>query len=214
MTYDLDFRYRRALQPSGLNSVSACLEALNDAVVDARYAGILVDQDPAIKLLARRLGRVAEGDTLVHEDEDCALRHECTDRLAAIEKRPPIIGLVSRGVGQDKHALAAFRREGQRTLRALATALGFDRNASSVQYTAHRADLAGDHELTCGGIYVRLTGQSWLAETAFAFRSTDWTSPGNIVRHAPISAAANLPELATRIRKALGLATVHQLHLI
>jgi hypothetical protein len=214
MTYDLDFRYRRALQPSGLNSVTACLEALNDAVVDARYAGVLIDQDPAIKLLARRLGRVADGDTLVHDDDDEALRHECTDRLTAIDQRPAIIGLVARGVGQDKHSLTAFRREGQRTLRALAFALGFDRNACSVQYTAHRADLAGDHELTCGGIYVRLSGQSWLADTAFAFRSNDWTRPGSIVRHAPISAAANLPELAALIRKTLGLATIHQLHLI
>ena len=43
MNYDLDFRYRRALQPDGLATIATATQAVVDAMQDARNAGI----DPA-----------------------------------------------------------------------------------------------------------------------------------------------------------------------
>ena len=63
MTYDLDFRYRRALAPEGLTCFATCLLALNDAVADAKRAGLDFSEDPAVRLFSRRLARMTAQDT-------------------------------------------------------------------------------------------------------------------------------------------------------
>ena len=40
MNYDLDFRYRRALQPDALATIATATQAVVDAMQDARNAGI------------------------------------------------------------------------------------------------------------------------------------------------------------------------------
>ena len=40
MNYDLDFRYRRALQPDGLATIPTATQAVVDAMQDARNAEI------------------------------------------------------------------------------------------------------------------------------------------------------------------------------
>jgi hypothetical protein len=57
MNYDLDFRYRRALQPDGLATIATATQAVVDAMQDARNAGVDPARDPAIILLARHVGR-------------------------------------------------------------------------------------------------------------------------------------------------------------
>ena len=47
MNYDLDFRYRRALQPDGLATIPTATQAVVDAMQDARNAGIDPARDPA-----------------------------------------------------------------------------------------------------------------------------------------------------------------------
>jgi hypothetical protein len=61
MNYDLDFRYRRALQPDGLATIATATQAVVDAMQDARNAGIDPARDPATILLARHVGRIALG---------------------------------------------------------------------------------------------------------------------------------------------------------
>ena len=39
MSCDIDYRYRRALQPDGLTTFENALRALNEAVDDVRLAG-------------------------------------------------------------------------------------------------------------------------------------------------------------------------------
>jgi hypothetical protein len=53
MNYDLDFRYRRALQPDGLATIPTATQAVVDALQDARNAGVDPARDPATILLAR-----------------------------------------------------------------------------------------------------------------------------------------------------------------
>ena len=62
MNYDLDFRYRRALQPEGLSTVMTAIKAVEDAIQDARNAGLDPERDPAVTLLARHVGRIASPD--------------------------------------------------------------------------------------------------------------------------------------------------------
>ena len=47
MNYDLDFRYRRALQPDALCTVATATQAVVDAMQDARNAGVDPARDPA-----------------------------------------------------------------------------------------------------------------------------------------------------------------------
>ena len=58
MNYDLDFRYRRALQPDALATIATATQAVVDAMQDARNAGIDPARDPATILLARHVGRI------------------------------------------------------------------------------------------------------------------------------------------------------------
>jgi hypothetical protein len=59
MSYDLPFRHPQALDPSGLNSIGACIHALQAAVEDCRNAGVSFEADPAVGLLTQLLGTVA-----------------------------------------------------------------------------------------------------------------------------------------------------------
>ena len=62
MNYDLDFRYRRALQPDALCTIATATQAVVDAMQDARNAGVDAARDPATILLARHVGRIALGN--------------------------------------------------------------------------------------------------------------------------------------------------------
>ncbi|CAH0357358.1 hypothetical protein [Sphingobium sp. CECT 9361] len=56
MNYDLDFRYRRALQPDALATIPTATQAVVDAMQDARNAGIDPARDPATIFAARQSG--------------------------------------------------------------------------------------------------------------------------------------------------------------
>ena len=59
MTYDVGYRFAQALDPSGLDTIAACLHAIQAAAKDCRNAGKPFDTDPAVVLLAQHLGHVA-----------------------------------------------------------------------------------------------------------------------------------------------------------
>lgn len=61
MSCDIDYRYRRALQPDGLTTFENALRALNEAVDDVRLAGRQAATCPAVLLLTRHLQRIADG---------------------------------------------------------------------------------------------------------------------------------------------------------
>ncbi len=94
MTYDTHFRHAQALDPSGLDTIAACLHAIQAAAKDCRNADVPFESDPAVVLLARHLGSIAE---LAFPDGQ-ALRGLCADALAEIRRRPMLVVLARRGV--------------------------------------------------------------------------------------------------------------------
>ena len=110
MNYDLDFRYRRALQPDALATIATATQAVVDAMQDARNAGIDPARDPATILLARHVGRIALGhapdETFA---EDLPLRRQCLAKIDELKSKPALVALARRGIGYDPEAKRAFR---------------------------------------------------------------------------------------------------------
>lgn len=210
--YDIDHRYRLALQPDALVTTETCVRAINSAMEDVKLAGLQAETDPAIALLSRRLGRIAEGKPLEHED-DQNLRDACMKRLSELKSQPAIIGIVLKGIDHDPVALRNYRREGQRTLRQLAIALGYDRDKYRLDYLTPSPGLAGDHELTARGIHVRLNPGRW-GESPISWRHPKWKAPGNKVRKADITVLRNIDKLARTIARELALEPARQGSLI
>lgn len=198
MSYDLDFRFRRALAPEGLTTFTHCMAALGDAAADAQRAGFDPGSDPAVQLLARRLARFS---TLSHDGphpEDAALREDCMARLAELKHRPAIVALLRKGVDYFPQDLADYRREGQRALRQLALELGKERGEYRLEYRAPGPAFAGDHELSCANLYIRLSVERF-GSPGITYRHPQWKGPGGRARHASATALADITALARQI---------------
>ncbi len=124
--YDLAFRFERALQPDALRVVTTCARAVNEAMDDARLAGLDPETDPAVVLLARHMGRIAAGgDPEARHLEDAVLRAACTERIQRLRSADVLVPLVRRGVGYDPHLIRVYKDAARTRLRGLAHELGF-----------------------------------------------------------------------------------------
>ncbi|MCW1431980.1 hypothetical protein [Novosphingobium sp. JCM 18896] len=198
MSYDLDFRFRRALHPEGLTTFASCMAALNDAASDAQRAGYDPGGDPAVKLFARRLSRLAEGALAEDHPDDGPLREACLSRLAELKHKPAIVALLRKGIDYMPEDLRAFRREGQRALRQIAFELGLARADYRLDYVAPNASIAGDYVLEGDVVYMRLSVERF-GSPALTYRHRHWKRPGNQVRHASAGKLADIPALARQI---------------
>ena len=211
MTYGLDFRYRRALDPQGLSILQTATDAVIDAIKDARNVGLDPEQDPAVTLLARHLRRLA---TCKNPDrphpEDTALRAQCLERIAGLKARPAIIALVRRGVDHDPEAKRAFRREASRALRQIAREIGLTPDQFGVQcYPDHRGP-AGDVSLASEQLHLRITADAFRNGREVTYRrSRDRHDEfGGPIHYADISRLADIPKFALRIAGDFGLAAL------
>ena len=157
MICDIDYRYRRALEPDGLTTYATAIRALNEAIEDARLAGRSAADCPAVLLLTRHLSRIAEGVRTRQDTEDADLRRQCIDKLADLKRSPAIVALVRRGIDYRQEELRHYRREGSRTLRMIAFELGMAHNDYRLGYTTPQESLAGDHTLEARGLYIRIS---------------------------------------------------------
>ena len=131
MSCDIDYRYRRALQPDGLTTFENALRALNEAVDDVRLAGRQVGSCPAVLLLTRHLQRIADGRPTECEADDQALRSQCIERLAELKHRPAIIALVKRGIDARARAHSVRSQRGSGSITPItASAITPHRNNS------------------------------------------------------------------------------------
>lgn len=119
MSYDIAFRFQQALDPSGLETLPACLHALIAAIKDCRNAGKPDEADPAVVLLARHLGAVAAG----LGESDAVLRRACMDRIADMRGKSALVVLAHKGVSYDEQAKKLFHSDGRKALKRLAEAL-------------------------------------------------------------------------------------------
>ncbi|MBA3897835.1 MAG: hypothetical protein H0X36_12035 [Sphingomonadaceae bacterium] len=208
MTYDLDFRYRRALQPEGLSIIQTAVHAVEDAIKDARNAGIDPERDPAVRLLARHLGRLASPSS--NDDErsaDRALRAQCIERIAELKAKPAIVALVRRGVGYDPEAKRAFRREASRALRQIVAEIGLTHDQYSVQCFPDQSGPAGDVTLASASLHLRITATHFRSGREITYRRSRSRHDefGGPIHNADIGRLADIPKLARRIERDLGM---------
>ena len=213
MTYDLDFRYRRALHPEGLSILQTAVLAVEDAIRDARNAGIDPECDPAVRLLARHLGRLASpgpaDDASAESDRtaDAALRAQCLERIAELKARPAIVALVRRGVGYDPEAKRAFRHEGSRALRQIAFEIGLSHDCYAVQCYPDKTGPVADVTLGSEQLHVRVTADAFRTAREITYRRprSRHDEFGGPVRYADIGRLADIPRFARQIERDLGM---------
>lgn len=158
MNYDLDFRYRRALQPDGLATISTAIQAVVDAMQDARNAGLDPACDPAIILLARHVGRLALGHAPDETfTEDAALRRLCIARIDELKSKPALVALARCGIGYDAQAKRAFHREARSALRVAARHLGLDLDQYDLRSNFAGPAVSGEITLHGDEIYVQVS---------------------------------------------------------
>lgn len=204
MSFDIDYRYRRALEPDGLTTFETAVRALNEAIDDVRLAGRDVSTCPAILLLTRHLSRVAECKETRGNPEDFDLRQQCIERVAELKRSPAIIALVRRGIDYRPQELRHYRCEGSRALRMIASELGLPHHAYRLNYITPQEALAGDHTLEAAGVYVRISPERH-GEAGLNWRNPHWKPPGATMRKAPITVLRDIPALARRIAQDLKL---------
>ncbi len=213
MSCDIDYRYRRALQPDGLTTFETALMAVNEAVADVRLAGRDVTTCPAVLLLTRHLQRIADGKPGTSDEDDRELRDQCMVRLGELKHQPAIISLIRRGLDYRPEELRHYQREGHRTLRQIAVGMGLDHTRYRISYRTSESSLAGEHVLEAHGVYLRISPERF-GEPGVAWRNPFWKPPGAVMRKASIEVLADLPALAKRIARDLGLSPPAQERLI
>jgi hypothetical protein len=158
MNYDLDFRYRRALQPDGLATIATATQAVVDAMQDARNAGIDPACDPATILLARHLGRIAHGNPPdATYEEDLPLRRLCLTRIEALKSKPALVALARRGITYDPEGKRAFHREARSALRIAARHLGYDSGQFDLRSNMAGPAVSGEITLHADEIYIQVS---------------------------------------------------------
>ena len=202
MSYDVPFRHRQALDPSGLDSIGACLHALQAAAKDCRYAGSPFEADAAVVLLAQHLGAVA---CRLHPDR-AALRVLCAAELGELESRPVLLLLARRGVSYDETAKRLFHSAARKALQTLAEHLGLDRRDYDLRVNAGGPAVSGEVTLHADHLYVQVSIGS-LGGHEVLYRSVrgrdDYCGGRN--HFARIDALLEPATLATRIAAELAL---------
>lgn len=153
MTYDVAFRHRQALDPSSLDTIAACLHAIQVAAKDCRNAGKPFETDPAALLLARHLGEVATAKM----PNRAALRSLCAHELADFAHKPVLVTLSRRGVSYDEDAKRTFHAEGRKALRRLADSLQLEPGSFDIRVCAGGPAVSGEVILHGEQVYVQVS---------------------------------------------------------
>lgn len=153
MTYDNHFRYSQALDPSSLDSVAACLHALQAAAKDCLNAGLPFETDPAVMLLARHMGDVA----VAKMPDRAVLRSLCVDAIADLARRPVLVTLARRGVSHDEDAKRLYQAEARKALGRLAEALVLSPSTYDIRVCAGGPAASGEVILHGEQLYVRVS---------------------------------------------------------
>jgi hypothetical protein len=207
MTYDTHFRHAQALDPSGLDTIAACLHAIQAAAKDCRNAGVPFESDPAVVLLARHLGSIA---ALAFPDGQ-ALRGLCADALAEIRRKPMLVVLARCGVAYDAEAKRAFHTEARKALRLLADALRLSADGFDLRICAGGPAVAGEVILHADRLYVQVSVGSFGGHDVLFRRCRDRSDFCGERNHwARIEELLDPTLLAARIARELGLELLEQ----
>jgi hypothetical protein len=203
MTYDVGYRFAQALDPSGLDTIAACLHAIQAAAKDCRNAGKPFETDPAVVLLAQHLGQV----TCAKMPDRTALRSLCGQALAEIARTPLLTLLAARGVDHDADAKRTFHTEAHRALRRLAEALQLASGTYEIGVCAGGPAVSGEVILHGDELYVQVSiGGFGRGEVLFRRRRGRSDYVGERNHWARMAELIDHATLAARIARELGLA--------
>lgn len=208
MSYDVAFRYNQALDPSALITIGTTLHAIQAAITDCRNAGIAIESDPAVILLARHLTQVC-----ADRPTDADLRKDCMARVAALRNRPVLKTLALRGVSYDEPAKRLFHSEGRAAMRRLADALGFDEGGYDIGSNKAGPAVSGEITLHSETLWVQLSIGPFGPDREVCFRKVrdrhDHIGERN--HWASVRELVEPDRFAIRLRRELGLAAAEPL---
>jgi len=203
MTYDVGYRFAQALDPSGLDTIAACLHAIQAAAKDCRNAGKPFETDPAVVLLAQHLGAVARAKM----PDRAALRSLCGQAVAEIARTPLLTVLAARGVDHDADAKRTFHTEARRALRRLAEALQLASGTYEIRVCAGGPAVSGEVILHGDELYVQVSSGGFGRGEILLRRCrgrSDYVGERN--HWARMAELVDPATLAARIARELGLA--------
>lgn len=211
LSFNLDFRFRRALQPQGLRIVQTTNQAILEAIQDCRNSGLDPGECPAVKLLSRHLRRIVDGiDIDMVHPEDARLRHQCNVAIEQMRAQPLLQTLMRVRAWTDPDGKRSFHTEAARSLRELAKALGLGRGDYDLRSNKAGPAVSGEITLHADRLYVQIS-QPFVAGSEILYRRvdsrTDYTGKRN--HYAAIDKALDPSTLAATIRRNLCLENAH-----
>ena len=203
MPYDVPFRHQQALDPSALTTITSGLHALSRAIDDCRNAGVSLEADAAVILLARHLGTLTRS-----MPDDAILRRRATESIAELQRFPALLTLAIRGVAYDAAAKDLFHADGRRAMHKLAAALCLPDDSYSIR--SNRSGPAASGEITLHGeeVWVQLSLGALGPDYEVSFRRVRGRDDhlGDQRRFAAIRELLNPERFAERVRRELRLA--------
>lgn len=208
MSYDIEFRFERALNPESLTSLRATHLAIGEAIQDAVNAGCEPENDPAIILLARHLGRIANGeDVQIRDATDIDLRERCAAMVEQIKNSDRLVTLARRGFAYDEHAKTVFHAEARKALQQLAPNLGLNRSDYDLRTNRGGIAVSGETIFHSDSIYLQVSTSSMMANGEILYRRCSSRSDfyGGPNYFADISALRSPEQFAKQIEGDLNL---------
>ena len=205
MSYDIAFRHQQALDTSALTTLLGALHDLQAAIEDTRRAGKQADSDPAVILLARHLGAIANSQG----ESDSTLKKQCMSEISDLRRKPVLVTLAYRGVAYDQDAKKLFHGEARRALIALADALGYERSDYDIRSNAGGPAVSGEVTLHSDELYVQISCGGFSHNGEILYRRCrdrrDFSGERN--NYAGIREITNPGVFAARLCRELGLST-------
>lgn len=211
MNFNLDFRFRRALDPQGLRIVETANQAILEAIQDCRHSALDPSQCPAVKLLSRHLRRIVDGiDIDVLHPEDARLRFQCNAAITEIRSKPILPMLFKAKAWLDPDGKRAFHTEASRSLRDLARELGLSRADYDLRSNKAGQAVSGEVTLHAERIYVQISNP-FTAGSEILYRRVSGRSDyhGGRNHYATIAEINDPALLAAKIQKDLCLELEH-----
>ena len=151
MSISITDRRDDALIIQRFDKLSAVLTLLSSAVENAELDGVAPEADPAVCLIADRLGELAGVDNEKREQ----FEKSCRAHVAKRSEKPKLIQLLDQRIAGDADRKDAFLLESLRLLRELANVL--PGTAYLIKPNRGRPNLSGEVTLHGPDVYIRVT---------------------------------------------------------
>lgn len=148
MVHDPAARHHQALQASDLQSIGEAVHAIGLALADCRQAGGDIENDPAVILLARRLGHLCEP-----RHSTGLLRRLCASAVADARAKPPVPAARTHVAKLDREAIDRFHLTARKALFRVAQALDLRHDDYSIA-TDEKTGMYGTSVLHGDEVYV------------------------------------------------------------